>query len=812
MKKIFAFAGLMTAAVISLTNCQPKELGPEAPVGKTVRISASFSDDTKTTADGMSTLWAEGDKINLFYGSSSYVSLGEVVLAEGAGTKKAGFDIANAPSGSVKWYALYPYNSKLVTPAAQSASYTYIGHSKGLTQDGFNNTAALCGSVCPLYGLAEGEAAGLNIPMKHLASAIELNLKNNSGSDITVTSVTVTASEDIVGSYFIAIDSGSPVYTPSSDSYVKSSAIVNLENATLGKGESGKVYLAVKPYTQSESVPFKVTVKANVGSESKTAEIELNPKGAQCVFAAGKMKKVGVEISSFGGAAEATIAAIHSGTASGDVTVKDVVVTSIFPKGYFVSDGKGILYVYQNGDVPDEVIEGRKLSVSGTVSTYKGNKQIADPTATPTGYGSASLSPASWKGSNVDAAYADNNAAYVKLEMNATSGTLAKVDGANRILYFPAAQKASGVSISKDKTYSVVGYIYGHAEYQGDEEVYIYIESAEEKITSATLTVSPTSVTIPKDGGSAEATVTCDASWSVDTSTVPDWLTCTKSGNTLTFSASKNDGSSRSATVTLKHSNGSLTATVKVTQSGEMLNLSASSISFGSKDNDPIVVNVSCDNANWTIDQSTVPSWLTVTADKQSDPMTITVVAQDNTGEARNAEIVVKHSNGEITRTLKVGQNAASSGGTAKYVKITSTSSLTNGQYLIVYGEESVAMNGGLTVLDAANNNKSVTISGNSITWSGDDIYFTYNSSEQSLCGAAGAYLAHSSSSNNIAKATEYAEASCKLDISFDSDGNVIIAAPTGYNLRYNSDSGQKRFRFYKSTSTQKLIQLYKKQ
>lgn len=822
MKKIFALAGLVTAAVISLTNCQPKELGTDVPVaGKTVLIKASMDADTKTTADGMSTLWAEGDKINLFYGSS-YTSLGEVTIAEGVGTKQAAFQVTGAPSGSVKWYAIYPYNSKLETPAEQTASYTYIGHSKGLTQDGFDNTSALCGNVCPLYGIAEGTAEEVNLPMKHLASAIELNLTNNSGSAIVVNSVTITASENIVGSYYIDIVSDPIVYTPSGDNYVKTSAIVNMEDGTLSKGESGKVYFAVKPYTQSESVPFVVTVKATVGGADKIAEIELNPKGNQCVFTAGKMKQINVNIDSFGEDQGNTIADIHSGNATGSVTVKNVTVTSLFPKGYFVYDGKDILYVYQNAELPSDIAVGKKVNVSGTVSTYKGNKQISSPTATVVGSGSASLTPASWNGSKVDAAYVDGNAAYVTLDMNTTSTTLAGVDGASKVLYFPSAQKAAGVTIAKDKTYTVVGYIYGHALYSGSEQVYIYIESASEKITSATLTVSPTSVNIEQAGGSAEATVTCDNNnWSIDTSTVPDWLTATKGSGKITFSASANNETKRSATVTLKHSNGSITATVKVSQEGavetETLTLGAASVSF-TEEGGVKEVNVTCNaSGDWSIDNSTVPSWITATADKENKKIILN--AQANTGSAREGTIVVNHSNGELSRNLAVSQAAKSTGGTVTYVKVNSV--VDGGQYLIVstYTKNEVeynrAFNGALSTLDAASNFVDVTVSSNKIT-TNKDCYFIYNASEGSFKSASGVYVAAKGTedANGMSSPSEYSEDICKMTVSFDSDGNVTIAAPSKSVLRYNYAAGQDRFRFYKSSTyeSQQPIQLYKKQ
>ena len=832
MKKIFALAGLMTAAVISLTNCQPKELGTDEPIiGKTFTISASLNADTKTTADGMSTLWAEGDKINLFYGSS-YTSLGEVVLSAGAGTKQGTFEASGAPSGSVTWYAIYPYSSKLETPATQTASYTYIGHSKGLNQDGWDNTGALCGSVCPLYGIAEGVAGEVNIPMKHLASAIELNLTNNTGSEIVVNSVTVTGSEDIVGSYYIAFASGTPEYVPSGANYVKNAATVNIEDSTLGKGESGKAYLAVKPYTQSESEPFKVTVAATIGGKEKTAEIELNPTGAQCVFTAGKMKKVNVPLSAsdFAAVTYDTVSDAINGTVGDTYSIEEATVTLVAGNNVFATDNTGtvLLYISKN-----PYVVGDKISFSGATKAYNNTVEFQAPTVTKTGTGTVSLSPTTWSDSQMAAAYGGTaKIAYVSytvtLDGSHQKGTIPGGNGA--IVYLT---KASGVSTSQNKTYTLTGYVYGWTDYEKDgvvtKEVMMYVDSATEVISEATLTVSPSSVSIDQAGGSAEATVTCDNNnWSIDTSTVPDWLTASKGSGKVSFSASANEGTKRNANVTLNHSNGSLTATVKVSQEGaqetEMLNLGAASISFtdegGQKE-----VTVTCNaSGDWSIDSSTVPSWFTATADKTNQK--IVIVAQANTGEARQATIEVNHSNGEITRNLTVNQSAASSGNTATFTKVTSQSQLTAGTYLIVctytYTEDgvektkSVAMDGSLPKLDAEGNRREVTVSSNKIVAS-TDIAFTYDPSQGSFLSASGKYLANTADKNQILDVSEWKDdyAVTVTISSGDADIQASLPEGNGTHLRFNSaTTNGNRYRFFKNASyqNQQPIQLYKKQ
>ena len=145
-----------------------------------------------------------------------------------------------------------------------------------------------------------------------------------------------------------------------------------------------------------------------------------------------------------------------------------------------------------------------------------------------------------------------------------------------------------------------------------------------------------------------------------------------------------------------------------------------------------------------------------------------------------------------------------------KYVKVTSTSDLTSGQYLIVYEEGSVAFDGSLETLDAASNTIGVTISNNEIAVKDETTAaeFTIDVAEGTIKSASGYYIGQTTDANGLAsnKNTAYTNT-----ISF-TDGNAVIVSSDAH-LRYNSASNQLRFRYYKSTSYtgQKAIQLYKK-
>ena len=142
------------------------------------------------------------------------------------------------------------------------------------------------------------------------------------------------------------------------------------------------------------------------------------------------------------------------------------------------------------------------------------------------------------------------------------------------------------------------------------------------------------------------------------------------------------------------------------------------------------------------------------------------------------------------------------------YQKITSTNDLTDGNYLIVYEDGSLAFDGSLNPLDAVRNTFEVTISDNKITTSTPG-YFTYDATAHSLKSYSGFYIGRTGDSNGLNTSTSEAYTN---SISFDSNGNANIVGSGGAYLRYNSNSSDIRFRYYKSSSytNQKAIQLYK--
>ncbi len=152
--------------------------------------------------------------------------------------------------------------------------------------------------------------------------------------------------------------------------------------------------------------------------------------------------------------------------------------------------------------------------------------------------------------------------------------------------------------------------------------------------------------------------------------------------------------------------------------------------------------------------------------------------------------------------------------GNGDFVKVTSSDEITDGDYLIVCENKSVAFNGALTTLDAVGNNISVSISDGVIVSDDatDAAVFTITARTEGgyfIKSASGYYIGQNSNANGLSSSTTTAYVN---SISIDG-GNANIVSSGGAYLRYNADSDQQRFRYFKSGTyaAQKEIQLYKK-
>ena len=230
-------------------------------------------------------------------------------------------------------------------------------------------------------------------------------------------------------------------------------------------------------------------------------------------------------------------------------------------------------------------------------------------------------------------------------------------------------------------------------------------------------------------------------------------------------------------------------------------------------------VNTQYGNATYNIsDDGTEDNQLLVYRGKYLDGDAFTSADQLQVGDTvvvYGSLILYKNTTREFTSGNYIVSLARPEGTTpaaGDYVKVTSAPDDWSGQYLIVYEEGSVAMNGGLGTLDAISNTINVTISDNTISSSDatDAASFTIEAvvGGYTIKSASGYYIGQTSDANGLKTSAETAFTNT---LSMASDGVDIVSDVT--HLRYNMTSGQTRFRYFKSATytAQQPIALYRK-
>ena len=221
MKKLL-FAGL--AAALSLVGCN-KEADVKGLDAMPFEVVLNFEETRTVTEDGIHTKWAEGDKINVIHaeaGTTEYKhdtpdNKAYVVSDTETGVFKGTLQEGALEAGkSYDWYLFYPYSKYITSPVntSENGGYVYVGgrSDQSQTQNGYNSRLHLAGGdkygCFPLYGVVKNVPAATQpvVTMKHVASAIAINVKNATSDPITISEVAFTAPEAIIGQFYVSFD------------------------------------------------------------------------------------------------------------------------------------------------------------------------------------------------------------------------------------------------------------------------------------------------------------------------------------------------------------------------------------------------------------------------------------------------------------------------------------------------------------------------------------------------------------------------------------------------------------------------------
>lgn len=239
----------------------------------------------------------------------------------------------------------------------------------------------------------------------------------------------------------------------------------------------------------------------------------------------------------------------------------------------------------------------------------------------------------------------------------------------------------------------------------------------------------------------------------------------------------------------------------------------------------PINVTLSCDGITYPLGAQDKPYTLPTTGTYVADACAEwQFVGWTNGTYNKNtsAPTLITEMNADGT-AYAVYRHTEGGGGSEKYVRVTATDQITNGQYLIMcnsYGAADddpdddydyyTAFKGSLSALDANNNSISNikrnfeedTIGVTSTTTANE---FTINITETTIKSASGYYIGNTGTGNgmNTSTSTKYTNT-----MAINGDGEFICeGSGGGVYLQYNHSAS--RFRYYSSSQT--AIQLYKR-
>ena len=548
MKKALFFASLLAAA-LSFVGCN-KEAEFFGRNGRKMQIVLTDV-DTRTVNDGLATKWVDGDALNVFYapaGTTDYSDNAKFTVDDVDANHATG--TATLTAEAYDWYLLYPYDSHVKTPANTSAGYLTLGcaASKTQSQAGLNSMAHLAGKDMPVYGVAKNVASTTTpeVTMKQVASVVAVNVTNATDKAITVSSVSFTAPEDIVGTYYIDFSGDELGFTGSGSSYVSKTATLDVTgDETIAAGASAKFYIAIKPFAAKTN--DVLAIKVHAGGQVFGKELTL-PGAVE--FKSGRIKQLNI---SYTGGAEIPastleeIAAMENDT---DVQTAEVLVVAKYARGVMLAQNGFYLLAFDGGGVNAAI--GDIVTVTGKVGEYGGFKQITNPVVKVVSSGNEVTLPEPKVLEGIDEYESD------KIELIQYSGTLAvsgnyynvKVDGCTRQGSIQYPIDTDALKALDKKLVTATGFFTGIS---GSSTKYVNMMSTSVVAKDGNVfDVTPSQINVAATATSAEITVTGNVEWTADASAGAAVSPASGTGDgtiTVTFPANEDAQNTKEYTV-----------------------------------------------------------------------------------------------------------------------------------------------------------------------------------------------------------------------------------------------------------------------
>ena len=210
-------------------------------------------------------------------------------------------------------------------------------------------------------------------------------------------------------------------------------------------------------------------------------------------------------------------------------------------------------------------------------------------------------------------------------------------------------------------------------------------------------------------------------------------------------------------------------------------------------------------NVDWTAEASDGAS-VNPASGNGDGTITVTFAANTDSDNTKEYTVFVRTEAEGVNDEFEVNITQAKAVSGNYFVHLTDGADFEDGLYLIVYKDGSLAMS---DAEDASGNTVAVTIVGDAIEATDEVKLHAFGITVDGgyIQGPNGKYIGQTSDANGM----KVSDGAIENSISFDADGNACIVSGGAY-LRYNANSGQERFRYFKSATytAQKAIQLFK--
>ena len=512
MKKVLFFAGL-AAAVLSLAGCN-KEADFFGRNGRKMQIVLTDA-ATRTVNDGLATKWVDGDALNVFYapaGTAEYSENSKFTVDDAAANHATG--TAELTAGAYDWYLLYPYDSHVKTPANTNAGYLTLGcaSNKTQTQAGLDDMAHLAGANMPVYGVAKNVAATAvpEVAMKQVASVVAINVTNATDQPLTVSSVTFSAPEDIVGTYYIDFSGDELAFKGSGANYVSKTATLDVTgDEAIAAGASAKFYIAVKPFAAKANDELAVKVYSGEQFFEKTLTL---PSAVE--FKSGVIKQLNVSYTGGSEVPAYTLEEIAAMDKDTDVATDEVLVVAKYARGVMLAQDGFYLLAFDGAGVNAAI--GDIVTVTGKVGEYAGLKQIASPVVEVISSDNEVVLPEPKVLEGLDEYASD------KIELIQYSGTLAvsgnyfnvNVDGSTRQGSIQYPLNADALKALDKKPIVATGFFTGITSSKYVNMMSTSVVEQEGNVFD----VTPTQINVAASATSTEINVTGNVAWTAEAS------------------------------------------------------------------------------------------------------------------------------------------------------------------------------------------------------------------------------------------------------------------------------------------------------